>query len=247
VALDSCFRGIDSRDHRAPRLRGEGQDEGQHQRLQWCRPSSLTAYTGGERSSRGIPQGMYPSDLFGNFYLAPIDRFLDEYGVPSARYVDDIYIFLKNVDSSDHLLRELIPALRSYDLVINEAKASVMPKAALVTEEPDLETLFAAAIAEIASQIEHDEFDVDYGFQSDWEENETSDTEADDDLELKATTVLFDSIEEYPGQEESIERFCLPLFAKADSDYAIDHVLMPSLNGLQCQRYMRLISQNSFK
>jgi hypothetical protein len=96
--------------------------------------------------------------------LAPIDRFLDEYGVPSARYVDDIYIFLKNVDSSDHLLRELIPALRSYDLVINEAKASVMPKAALVTEEPDLETLFAAAIAEISSQIEHDEFDVDYGF-----------------------------------------------------------------------------------
>src|SRR3954447_8855479 len=113
--------------------------------------------------------------LRGNFYLAPIGRFLDEYGVPSARYVDDIYIFLKNVDSSDHLLRELIPALRSYDLVINEAKASVMPKAALVTEEPDLETLFAAAIAEISSQIEDDEFDVDYGFQSDWEENETSD------------------------------------------------------------------------
>jgi hypothetical protein len=28
-----------------------------------------------------------------------------------------------------------------------------MPKAALVTEEPDLETLFAAAIAEISSQI----------------------------------------------------------------------------------------------
>jgi hypothetical protein len=127
---------------------------------------------------------MYPSDLFGNFYLARIDRFLDEYGVPSARYVDDIYIFLKNVNSSDHLLRELIPALRSYDLVINEAKASVMPKAALMTEEPDLETLFAAAIAEISSQIEDDEFDVDYGFQSDWEENETSDTEADDDLEL---------------------------------------------------------------
>jgi hypothetical protein len=100
-----------------------------------------------------------------------------------------------------------------------------MPKAALVTEEPELETLFAAAIAEISSQIEDDEFDVDYGFQSGWEENETSDTEADDDLELKATTVLFDSIEEYPGQEESIERFCLPLFAKADSDYAIDHVI----------------------
>jgi lysyl-tRNA synthetase class I len=29
-------------------------------------------------------QGMYPSDLFGNYYLAPIDRLLDEQGIPSA-------------------------------------------------------------------------------------------------------------------------------------------------------------------
>src|SRR5262249_50870993 len=43
----------------------------------------LTNYAG-ERSSRGILQGIYPSDLFGNYYLAPVDRFLNEYGVPSA-------------------------------------------------------------------------------------------------------------------------------------------------------------------
>jgi hypothetical protein len=35
---------------------------------------------------------------------------------------------------------------------------------------------------------------------------------------------LFDSISEYPGHEEHIERFCLPLFAKAGSDYAVKHV-----------------------
>jgi hypothetical protein len=179
VALDSRFRGNDSRDHRArpsPRLRGEGQGEGQHQRLQVGAAPHLSPPIPAANEVHAVfRKGCIPSDLLGNFYLAPIGRFLDEYGVPSARYVDDIYIFLKNVDSSDHLLRELIPALRSYDLVINEAKASVMPKAALVTEEPDLETLFAAAIAEISSQIEDDEFDADYGFQSDWEENETSD------------------------------------------------------------------------
>ena len=43
----------------------------------------LTCYTG-ERSSRGILQGIYPSDLFGNFYMAPVDQFLNDYGVPSA-------------------------------------------------------------------------------------------------------------------------------------------------------------------
>ena len=180
----------------------------------------LTSYTG-QRSSRGILQGMYPSDLFGNYYLAPIDRFLDDYGVPSARYVDDIYIFLESVDAADQLLRVLIPALRSYDLVISEAKSLIMPKSALITEEPDLEALFAKAVAEISDQIDDKDFDADYGFQSEWGDEQID----EEDLELQATELLFDSLSEYPGHEENIERFCLPLFSKAGSDYAVEHVL----------------------
>jgi hypothetical protein len=181
----------------------------------------LSRYTG-ERNSRGILQGMFPSDLFGNYYLAPIDLMLKELDVPSARYVDDIYVFLKSVDAGEKLLRAIIPALRSYDLVINEAKSSVMPKAALVTEEPDLEQLFANAFDEVAAQVEDDGFSTDYGFQSEWEEDEDKPDQAD--LELEATKVLFDSISDYPGNEENIERFCLPLFAAAGSDHAVDHV-----------------------
>jgi hypothetical protein len=180
----------------------------------------LTSYTG-ERSSRGILQGMYPSDLFGNYYMTPIDRFLDDYGVSSARYVDDIYIFVDRVDAADRLLRELIPTLRSYDLVLNEAKSVLMPKAALMTEEPDLEALFASAVAEISGQVDDGDFDVDYGFQSEWDDEPAE----DESLELKATKHLFDSVSEYPGQEENIERFCLPLFSKAGSDCAVQHVL----------------------
>ncbi len=180
----------------------------------------LTGYTG-QRSSRGIIQGIYPSDLFGNYYLAPIDRFLSEYGLPSARYVDDLYVFVETVDAADQLLRQLIPTLRSYDLVLNENKSVLMPKSALRTEEPDLESLFTAAVAEIAGQIDEEDFDADYGFQSEWDEEEPD----AEDLELQATTVLFDSLTQYIGQEENIERFCLPLFSKAGSDYALDHVL----------------------
>jgi hypothetical protein len=166
---------------------------------------------------------MYPSDLLGNCYLSPLDRFLSDYGVPSARYVDDIYVFLKSVDSADHLLRALIPFLRSYDLVLNEAKSVIMPKSALMTEEPDLEALFSAAIAEIAAQVDEEEFDADYGFQSEWEEEEEEEGD-EEDLELKATQMLFDSLSEYPGNEENIERFCLPMFAAAASNHAIAHV-----------------------
>jgi Reverse transcriptase (RNA-dependent DNA polymerase) len=190
----------------------------------------LTAYTG-ERSSRGIIQGVYPSDLLGNFYMEPIDRFLADQDIPSARYVDDMYIFLGSVDASERLMRQLIQELRSYDLVLNEAKSVIMPKTALNTEEPDLEALFHKAVEEISNQIENEDFDSDYGFQSDWEdEDDEHDVEPNseddaEDLELKATRILFDAIADHPGHEETIERFCLPLFAKASSEYAVDYVL----------------------
>ncbi|WP_068728948.1 hypothetical protein [Tardiphaga robiniae] len=105
-----------------------------------------------------------------------------------------------------------------------------MPKASLLTEEPDLEALFADAVEEISNQVEDNDFDADYGFQSEWDEDddneeENEDEDEDEELELKATKVLFDSLSEYPGQEENIERFCLPLFSKAASDYAVSHVL----------------------
>jgi hypothetical protein len=180
----------------------------------------LTSYTG-ERSSRGILQGMYPSDLFGNYYMTPIDRFLDDYGVSSARYVDDLYVFVDSVDAADRILRELIPTLRSYDLVLNEAKSVIIPKSALVTEEPDLEALFDNAVEEISEQVDDDDFDADYGFQAEWSDDKVK----QEDLELRATTVLFDSLSEYPGHEENIERFCLPLFSKAGSSYAVQHVI----------------------
>jgi hypothetical protein len=58
------------------------------------------------------------------------------------------------------------------------------------------------------------------------DEEEADEEEPDEeDLELKATTILFDSLSQYPGQEENIERFCLPLFSKASSDHALVHVL----------------------
>lgn len=194
---------------------------------------SLTAFTG-NRSSRGILQGIFPSDLFGNFYMAPIDRFLADAGFRSARYVDDLYVFVETVDAADRLLRELIPFMRSYDLSLNENKSSILPKNLLATMEPDLEALFQAAVEEIAEQFDEEDFDADYGFQAEWEdEDQESEEEIDveegndqeGEIELVATIHLFDSIDSYPGQEENVERFCLPLFAKAGSQHAVSHVM----------------------
>lgn len=168
--------------------------------------SILLRYTG-DRSSRGILQGIYPSDLLGNFYMAPVDRFLKDLDIPSARYVDDIYIFVRSVDEAEAILRDLIPFLRSYDLSLNEQKCRILPKNLLHTMEPDLESLFNEAVHEISEQIDDEEFDVDYGFQAEWDDGDTTDDddeEEDEDLNLKATKNLFDSIDEYPSQEENV-------------------------------------------
>lgn len=183
----------------------------------------LTSYTS-NRSSRGILQGMSPSDLFGNFYMEPIDRFLKDNSVLAARYVDDLYIFIESVEAAESLLRQLIPRLRSYDLVLNEAKCKIIPRNQLHSEEPDLQELFDEAVEEIREQLNDDDFDADYGFQSEWDDDDGED-EDEDELSLEATKQLFDSIGTYLGQEENIERFCLPLLAKAESDHALQHVL----------------------
>ena len=137
---------------------------------------------------------------------------LRERGVRSPR-ATHLYIFVDSVEAADRVLRQLIPSLRSYDLVLNENKCVLIPKDALGTEEPDLESLFAAAIDEITAQTEDEDFYSDYGFQSEWNEGEAD----EEDLNLKATTILCNSLSEYPGQEKNMEQVCLPLFSKTHS------------------------------
>lgn len=194
---------------------------------EYCSPlEDLLGHYTGTRSSRGIVQGIFPSDLLGNFYLDPVDRFLKDAKIPSARYVDDIYVFVESGDAADRIVRGLISLLRQYDLSLNESKSRVMATSALQAEEPDLEALFQAAIAEISEQTDDDDLDVDYGFQADFDDvDDDDDDEESVDLELEATKSLFDAIEDFDGNEETIERFCLPLFSKSDSDYAVDYVL----------------------
>ena len=56
-------------------------------------------------------------------------------------------------------------------------------KGALITEEPDLEALFAGAVEEISRHVDEEDFDVDYGFQSEWDDQE-DEAEDRDALEL---------------------------------------------------------------
>jgi len=178
------------------------------------------------RSSRGILQGLYPSDLLGNFYLYPLDRYLADSHIPSVRYVDDIYAFFKNHEESDRHIISIFRELRLLDLQFNESKTRVMTPGGLQTSDPDLDAMFGAAIEEIEAGLKEDDYEeiaTDYGFQTIWHEQQPEIDEST--IAIEATVKLFDESAKYPDSVEEIERFCLPLFAAFDSDYALDHVL----------------------
>jgi retron-type reverse transcriptase len=177
----------------------------------------------GDRNSRGLLQGIFPSDLLGNFYMNPVDQALKDLRVRSVRYVDDIYIFVSTVSQAEQIARKLTKTLRDYDLILNESKSKLINSKSLLIEEPDLEKLFSDA----SDELKGENIDSDYGFQSEWDDsdNDDGDEEETSDLQLSATIVLFNSIDEFPSHVEKIERFCLPLFAAARSNYAVDHVL----------------------
>lgn len=178
-----------------------------------------------------------------------------ESNIVSCRYVDDLYIFVKSVSEAEQIFFETINFLRSYDLILNEAKCVLLSKNSISVEDPDLNSLFQDAVDEISNQFEFGDFGVDYGAQMDWF-GDTEGHQADEEqekldsiIELSATKVLFDSISKYPGHEESIERFCLPLFSKSKSKYALQHVLgdfknRMSMAQIYCSYLMNFVNEN---
>lgn len=140
------------------------------------------------------------------------------------RYVDDMYVFVPSLSRAESLMRTLTLMLRDYDLNLNESKSLILNARYLLIDEPDLEEKFRDAMSELADQQAGPEFfSADYGFQSEWEEAE--DRAEAKDIELLATQALFDSISGTAQHDEKSERFCLPLFSAAGSDYAVDYVL----------------------
>ena len=187
-----------------------------------------------ERKSFGIIQGLYPSDVLGNFFLSGLDDFCENKGIPSARYVDDIYLsFGAELEAKKELSR-LTEYLRADGLHLNELKTRILPSNELVREETAVDRLFGEAVDEI-NQLRADDAPCNgdrpagsfqYGFDADWGVRTDTDTECEDEkpVEVVQTERLFNQIASYPDYEDGIEKFCLPLLESAGSDIAMDHV-----------------------
>jgi hypothetical protein len=88
-----------------------------------------------ERNSYGIVQGIFPSDLLGNFFLSRTDAHFDLLDVESARFVDDIYLYYKSKSRAQKGMFELTEHLRQNGLNLNENKSGVISAAVLIRDE----------------------------------------------------------------------------------------------------------------
>jgi hypothetical protein len=162
--------------------------------------------------------------------------------VPSARYVDDLYIFYPDRAEAQKGLVELSRMLRKDGLHLNERKSKILPVAELVHEETELDRMFEEARQELQDL---GWLAAEYGFIVAWGEDGDPeiaevdlsellgpDGAGDDDDEagsLAAVELLYERVDADDSPIERIERFCLPILGTAGSTVALER----ALNGLR--------------
>ena len=180
-----------------------------------------------ESNSFGIIQGVYPSDVLGNFFLSDFDAYCEIADVPSARFVDDIYIGFESEAMARQGLGNLIETLRKDGLHLNEYKSKIIVAGDVIREETAIDRLFDEIREEVEDNESYDRVSP-YGFDIEWGEDDRDEVEDTDDVEgLENATItrLIEDIDDYPNHEDQIEKFCLPILRSAASANAIEHVL----------------------
>jgi hypothetical protein len=84
------------------------------------------------RRKRGLPQGIEPSSLLGNFYLHPMDKHMVRAGFRYFRYMDDIYVFGRSKAEIKRAATELTRETRKLGLHLQSAKTRVVEGAAIL-------------------------------------------------------------------------------------------------------------------
>ncbi len=171
------------------------------------------------RRSFGILQGLYSSDLLGNYYLSDLDSHLEMLETPSARYVDDIYIGFDDEISARRGLVRLDAEVRNSGLSLSDSKTRVARSADLIADEREVDQLFEDARIEVENDIA-DLVDNMYGFQSNWAPNIE-----DGQVDLEAVKRLLDAADQDGLPGAKIDKFCLPALRAAQDDYAVGHAL----------------------
>ena len=180
-----------------------------------------------ESNSFGIIQGVYPSDVLGNFFLSDFDAYCEIANIPSARYVDDIYMGFESEAMAIQGLGSLIETLRKDGLHLNEYKSKIIAADDVRREETVIDRLFDEIRTEVEDNESYSRVST-YGFGAEWGEDGRDDAENEDGRQGLGNTAivrLIENIDDYSDYEDQIEKFCLPFLRAVASGNAIEHVL----------------------
>ena len=175
-----------------------------------------------EDKSYGLLQGMYPSDLYGNYYLTQIDYFLELKQFDFIRFVDDIYIFSNSDYELRKILVEICNTLRQQSLYLNESKTWFNTSKKICSQQMEFDELFNEVTQMLDSMTDDDRknfFDNAYGFQCDWDEDEVKEVNVNeiDGFRLDVLEELYAQKNAACYQKDTIIKFCLPLLTKSHS------------------------------
>ena len=175
-----------------------------------------------EDKSYGLLQGMYPSDLYGNYYLTQIDYFLELKQFDFIRFVDDIYIFSNSDYELRKILVEICNTLRQQSLYLNESKTLFNTSKIICSQQMEFEELFKEVTQMLDSMKDNDRdnfFNNEYGFQREWDEDEIQEVNINkiDGFRLDVVEELYAKKNTARYQKDAIIKFCLPLLTKARS------------------------------
>lgn len=193
-----------------------------------CRPESvrllekmLSKFR--QNSSQGIVQGIFPSDVLGNFYLTDFDANCKIQGLESARYVDDFVIGFQDELSAKKFLVKMVEGLRKVGLALNPSKTKILPSADLLFEQEEVDRLFDEARSEI-DQVKYIGEGGGYGFQGDWINLDKVQDALNQGFgeDLIAVRALIDYNSDDQNLLEKIDRFCLPYLRAVGDEYGIE-------------------------
>jgi len=173
-----------------------------------------------ENKSYGILQGMYPSDLFGNYYLSQIDYYLKLANFDFVRFVDDIYIFSNSEYDLKKIIITICKDLRQQGLFLNENKTLLAESKTICDQLLEFDQLFFD-INNMFTMLQYEEkralYMLGYGFQIDWESEAESAVDIIDGFRIDVVEELYKHKDTAKYQKDAILKFCLPLLTKFKS------------------------------
>lgn len=209
-----------------------------------------------QKNSDSILQGLFGSDVLGNYFLSILDYVLKLKDYDYCRFVDDIYIFHDKEEVLYKLLVEVCSTLRTTGLFLNENKTQIKKCKDLHFEETEIDRMFDK-IGQLLEELYEDCPELEeahYGFQIEFYEEE-EDTEPSEPTQIDGTA--FFAIQELYGgrndakwKRDEIIKICMPLFSKTHSDFPLNDmeeeiIANPHLAKYYANYFASIISENA--